>query len=79
MAIFIIGYVFQYGLYTTTRDRSIIAANVAGLIVAALTLFLVAFHSEYWAVTVAMLVGSATATALKYWKWLATRRELLLA
>lgn len=79
MAIFIIGYVFQYALYTTTRDGSIIAANVTGLIVAALTLFLLAPYSEYWAVTLAMLVGSATATALKYWKWLATRRELLLA
>jgi O-antigen/teichoic acid export membrane protein len=79
MAIFIIGYVFQYGLYTTTRDGSIIAANVVGLMAAGLTLFILASHSEYWAVTVAMVVGSATATGLKYWKWLTTRRELLLA
>ncbi|MAI33819.1 MAG: hypothetical protein CMM07_19390 [Rhodopirellula sp.] len=79
MAIFIIGYIFQYGLYTTTRDGSIIAANVVGLIVAALTLFILAPHSEYWAVTVAMIAGSASATALKYWKWLTVRRELLLA
>ncbi|QSP94486.1 hypothetical protein LPB19_15100 [Marinobacter salinisoli] len=78
MAIFIIGYVFQHGLYTMTRDGSIIAENVTGLILAALTLFLFASHSEYWSVTLAMLVGSATATALKYWISLATRRELLL-
>ncbi|MAY34575.1 MAG: hypothetical protein CMN84_00595 [Spongiibacteraceae bacterium] len=79
MAVFIFGYVFQYGLYTTTRDGSIITANVAGLVVAALTLFLLAPYTGYWAVTVSMLIGSATATVLKYRKWLVTRRELLLS
>jgi len=79
MAVFIFGYVFQYGLYTATRDGSIIAANVAGLMLAGLTLFVLAPYSGYWAVTISMLIGSVAATVLKYWKWVATRRELFLA
>lgn len=79
MAVFIAGYVFQYGLYTTTRDRSIIVANVAGLVVAAMALLFLASFTNYWAVTIAMLVGSGVATILKYRKWVFTRKELLLA
>ena len=79
MAVFIFGYVFQYGLYTTTRDSSIIASNLAGLVVAALTLVPLASYTPYWAVTASLLIGSGTATVLKYRKWAATRRELLLA
>jgi O-antigen/teichoic acid export membrane protein len=79
MAIFIGGYVFQYGLYTTTRDKSIIVANIAGLAVAAIALVMIAPHSNYWAVTMAMTIGSGVATLLKYWKWRLTRKELFLA
>ncbi|TPW24799.1 hypothetical protein FH712_07095 [Marinobacter nauticus] len=79
MAIFIVGYVFQYGLYTTTRDKSIIVANIAGLAVAAIALVMIAPHSNYWAVTIAMTIGSGVATLLKYRKWRLTRKELFLA
>ncbi|WP_123635020.1 lipopolysaccharide biosynthesis protein [Marinobacter sp. R17] len=78
MAVFIGGYVFQYGLYTTARDRSIITANIAGLATAALALLILARYTDYWAVTVSMLVGSSIAALLKYWKWHITRKELLL-
>lgn len=78
MAVFIAGYVFQYGLYTTIRDSSIITANVAGLVIAALSLFIVGRYTSYWAVTVSMLLGSGVATLLKYQKWRITRKELLL-
>ncbi|GGY76401.1 lipopolysaccharide biosynthesis protein [Marinobacter zhanjiangensis] len=78
VAIFIGGYVFQYGLYTTTRDRSIIVANVAGLVIAALALFILASYTSYWAVTMSMLIGSGVATLIKYRKWIMTRKELLL-
>jgi O-antigen/teichoic acid export membrane protein len=79
MAIFIGGYVFQYGLYTTTRDKSIIVANIAGLAVAAIALVMIAPHSNYWAVTIAMTIGSGVATLHKYRKWRLTRKELFLA
>lgn len=79
MAIFIGGYVFQYGLYTTTRDKSIIVANLAGLAVAAIALVMIAQHTSYWAVTIAMTIGSGVATLLKYRKWRLTRKELFLA
>ncbi|CAN0592514.1 unnamed protein product, partial [Ectocarpus sp. 12 AP-2014] len=79
MAIFVVGYVFQYGLYTTTRDKSIIASNLAGLGVAAIALFFLASHTAYWAVTISMLIGVGVATLLKYRKWLITRKELQLA
>ena len=79
MAIFIGGYVFQYGLYTTTRDKSIIVANIAGLAVAAIALVMIAPHSNYWAVTIAMTIGSGVATILKYRKWRLIRKELFLA
>lgn len=79
MAIFIVGYVFQYGLYTTTRDKSIIVANIAGLAVAAIALVMISPHSNYWAVTIAMTIGSGVATLLKYRKWRLTRKELFLA
>lgn len=79
MAVFIAGNVFQYGLYTATRDSSIIFANVAGLLTAALTLSIVSRYTGYWAVTVAMLLGSGVATLMKYRKWRITRKELLLA
>ncbi|MBN8238603.1 hypothetical protein JF541_05590 [Marinobacter hydrocarbonoclasticus] len=79
MAIFIGGYVFQYGLYTTTRDKSIIVANLAGLAVAAIALVMIAPLTNYWAVTIAMTIGSGVATLLKYRKWRLTRKELFLA
>ena len=79
MAVFIFGYVFQYGLYAATRDGSIIFANVAGLALAVMVLVLLAPYLEYWAVTISMLAGSIAATTLKYWKWLATQRALSLS
>lgn len=79
MATFIVGYVFQYGLYTTTRDRSIIVANVVGLVLAAIILFIISQYTSYWAVTISMFIGSGVATFLKYRKWRITRKELLLA
>jgi O-antigen/teichoic acid export membrane protein len=78
MAVFIAGYVFQYGLYTATRDKSIIAANLAGVFIAAIVLFVLYPFTNYWAVTFAMLIGSAIATLMKYRKWRITRKELLL-
>jgi O-antigen/teichoic acid export membrane protein len=78
VAIFVFGYIFQYGLYTTSRDKSIIFSNVVGLLSAALVLLFVAQYSSYWAVTVAMIVGCAISTGLKYWRWTGVRRHLRL-
>ncbi|MGQ7274399.1 lipopolysaccharide biosynthesis protein [Marinobacter sp. V034] len=78
VALFIVGYVFQFGLYATARDRDIVTANLTGLVSAGVSLFLLAQHSSYWAVTASMIVGSVVASGLKYCKWMNVRRELQL-
>lgn len=78
MAVFIVGYIAQYGLYTTTRDKSIIASNLFGLAIAMVAFLILAPHTKYWAVTIAMILGSGVATIVKYRQWEITREELLL-
>lgn len=79
VSIYIIGCIFQYGLYSTGRDISIVLANVIGLVVSCAVVFPIAIISDYWAVTVAMIVGSSIASFIKFWKWLKVRKELHLA
>lgn len=79
MAVYISGYIPQYGLYTTGRDRSIILSNVIGVGVAGVVLVITSPYMEYWAVTIGLLAGSAVATLLKYRRWMAARRDLVLA
>jgi len=75
ISLLLIGYIYQYGLYTTSRDKSIIIANLAGLVVATGVLVIAASYTRYWAVPIAMIVGSLVATLIKYREWVVVKRE----
>lgn len=75
VSVFLVGYVYQYALYATLQDRSIIFANVIGFGVASVMAVVVGFYSQYWAVTSAMIVGCAVSGSIKYSKWRASKSD----
>jgi O-antigen/teichoic acid export membrane protein len=77
MVIFLIGYIYQYALYTTSRDKTIIFANISGFIVAAILVLLFGRYYPYWSVTGAMIVGCVISAVIKYGKWLSIKQSLL--
>lgn len=79
MGVYIVGYVPQYGLYTTGKDSSILISNLTGLGVAGFVLAILSLQTTYWAVTISVAIGSAIATTMKCRKWMAWRRDLILS
>ncbi|AMQ87975.1 lipopolysaccharide biosynthesis protein [Marinobacter sp. LQ44] len=76
VSVFLAGYIYQYALYATLQDRIIIVANVVGLAVASVTVFVLARYNPYWAVTSAMIVGCAVSGSIKYSKWKKSRLDV---
>tara|TARA_R110002111_G_scaffold135455_4_gene201489 strand:- start:169 stop:927 length:759 start_codon:yes stop_codon:yes gene_type:complete len=77
MVIFLIGYIYQYALYTTSRDKIIIFANITGFIVAAILVLIFGHYYPYWSVTGAMIFGCVISSLIKYGKWLSIKQILL--
>lgn len=75
VSVFLVGYIYQYALYATLQDKSIITANVVGLASASVVVFMVGYYSSYWAVTSAMIVGCAVSGLIKYSKWKTSRLD----
>jgi len=76
MSVFLVGYILQYALYTTSRDKTIIVANISGLVVAAISAIILGQYNPYWSVTIAMIAGCAISGLIKYRYWTAVKLQL---
>lgn len=75
VSVFLVGYIYQYALYAISADRSIVIANVAGLVVACVLVAVVGNYNSYWAVTAAMIAGCVVSGFIKYSKWKSLKPE----
>lgn len=75
--IYSIGYIFQYGLYALHKDKIIIYSNTLGLAIGTVTFLLLSRYTDYWAVTIAILLANSSTTFVKAKEWYRAKTEFV--